>query len=364
MNGFMRSILFVTDNFEYHGLNRQQQLLAERLTPDFPRLFSIRGPGPMQPAGIMPGGNRSRIHFPVENLFSLRRQLAADRPTLIHLWGLASLRALWWATLVKRSLLPPLMMTLQAAELAKRRVRQPERLLLDRVRLFVVASDQERDEVVARGLPAERVRVIAPGVPEPVPQPGDAALRAEASAGEGDCLFLSIGHFNTSYRSRESLWAFEIVRGIQETMRLTLIGDGAFRERIARAYYYATQPETGVRFLQARPDAGRLLLQADAALVGHRHSGGTYAVLEAMAAGRPVVANRLPHLEPLIRDGETGFLVPVGRPPGIARCSLLLARDPARRVQIGEAGREFVRQHHRVESMVAAYQMLYAEVAC
>ena len=77
--------------------------------------------------------------------------------------------------------------------------------------------------------------------------------------------------------------------------------------------------------------------------VPSRDGGGVCAALEAMAAGRPVVATRVPELEEIIVDGETGFLVRRATRPSLARQTRLLLDDAALASRLG-SGRETARE--------------------
>jgi glycosyltransferase involved in cell wall biosynthesis len=64
-----------------------------------------------------------------------------------------------------------------------------------------------------------------------------------------------------------------------------------------------------------------------------------WVIAEAMAAGKPLVGTRAGAIPELVRDGETGFLVPKRRPEAIAECVLKLVGDPELRRRLGTAGR-------------------------
>ncbi len=84
------------------------------------------------------------------------------------------------------------------------------------------------------------------------------------------------------------------------------------------------------------------------------------AVLEAMAAGRPVVAPALPGLSEVLVDGETGYLVP-GLQPDLASAISGLIRDPAQRRGMGDRGRRRVREQFDVARMVGETVRVYQE---
>jgi glycosyltransferase involved in cell wall biosynthesis len=90
------------------------------------------------------------------------------------------------------------------------------------------------------------------------------------------------------------------------------------------------------------------------------------AVLEAMAMARAVVATAVGGVPEIIRHGETGLLVPSGDPEALATAVIQLLTDPARRVQLGRAGRERVLKDFTVEAMMCrlldAYESLLARL--
>jgi glycosyltransferase involved in cell wall biosynthesis len=83
------------------------------------------------------------------------------------------------------------------------------------------------------------------------------------------------------------------------------------------------------------------------------------AALEAMAAGRPVVASNLPGLAELVADGETGLLVPPDDKLALARASRVLLEDEPRRRRMGEAARERARTRFPLSETVRAVQEVY-----
>ena len=86
------------------------------------------------------------------------------------------------------------------------------------------------------------------------------------------------------------------------------------------------------------------------------------AVLEAMAAGKAVVATRAGGIPEAVEDGRTGLLVPPADPGALASAILELLRNPARAEAMGRAGRERAREHFSIERMVAAVEENYLEL--
>jgi glycosyltransferase involved in cell wall biosynthesis len=361
----MRSILYLLPDLDFRGHARHASLLASALSRDQFNLqvLSLRGPGPFAKpirsagANVLDHGNRAR--FGVENWFTLRTLLAVQRPELVHVWGVKALRTLSRSTLFNRSLLPPIVVSLNASNLSKRRLGWWDRQLLKRIRAVVVMSDAERSAFILAGLPAERVHVIRPGVPIPAIPPDGGEWRRAHGVPLQRPLMMGVGHLESFDRFNDAVWAYEFLKYVVPDLQLVLIGDGLNRRRLGHHFRTAREHGLGVHFLGYRADAASLLQFADLVVVPHRRIGGTFAVLEGMAAGRPVVATRLPHLGEIIHDGQSGILVPPIDQPALARASLRLFENSRLRESIGSAAREAVAAGYRVESMADAFAALY-----
>ena len=92
------------------------------------------------------------------------------------------------------------------------------------------------------------------------------------------------------------------------------------------------------------------------------NEGTPVVAIEALAAGRPVVATRVGGLPDVVSDGEDGFLVEVGDVEGVAAALERLARDPELRTRMGAAGPPRVVPRYRVERLVDDVDRLYREL--
>jgi len=140
---------------------------------------------------------------------------------------------------------------------------------------------------------------------------------------------------------------------------LVIVGDGAERGAI-RAQAEASGVSPFVHLTGARDDVPSLLAAMDVFALSSAMEGLPLCVLEAMAAGLPVVATAVGGLPALIQDGGNGFLVPSGDEPALRARLQALRGDPALARAVAERGQAYVRQHHSGEAMVRRYTELYA----
>ena len=163
----MRPILFLLPSFDAHAHARQASLLLPALPRDrlTLRAYCLHGNGqlaaPIIAAGIPRQVRSENRALGLENWLSVKQTLAVFRPALIHVWGIECLKAIWWATLLNRSLLPPVVVSLRASVLKKHRLGWWNRRLMKRVRAIIVPSDAEL--IRARGgWPAGRENTCRP----------------------------------------------------------------------------------------------------------------------------------------------------------------------------------------------------------
>jgi glycosyltransferase involved in cell wall biosynthesis len=117
-----------------------------------------------------------------------------------------------------------------------------------------------------------------------------------------------------------------------------------------------------VRFLGTRTDVAELLRSSSIFVLPSLAEGLPVSVIEAMAAGRAVVATDIPGTNEIVVDGETGLLVPPRDPLALAGALGRLLGDTALRGEMGRAGRRRVDRHFSAGAMVRRIEALYEEV--
>ena len=111
-----------------------------------------------------------------------------------------------------------------------------------------------------------------------------------------------------------------------------------------------------------RPDVERILHCIDLFVLPSRWEGLPNVVLEAMAAGKPVVATEVGGIPELVVQGVTGVLVPPQDVHALAEAIKALLADEPRALTMGAAGRERVQRHFSIGAMMAKTEALYREL--
>jgi glycosyltransferase involved in cell wall biosynthesis len=121
--------------------------------------------------------------------------------------------------------------------------------------------------------------------------------------------------------------------------------------------------EEQVRIVGFQADIASFLGALDVFAFASRSEGFGQVVIEAMAAGKPVVARRIPPLTEIVVDGGTGLLVEPEKPEAFARAVSWLLMHPEEAQHMGMQGRERISSHFSAEKMVAKVMSLYDELA-
>lgn len=220
-------------------------------------------------------------------------------------------------------------------------------------RWIVAVSDATRSALVAQGYPASRTVTVRNGIEARQP----AAPAALEPAPPGPVL-LEVGRLCDVKGQRELIAA--LPRLGREDVTVLLAGDdveaGGTYRRALEAQARELRVEGRVRFLGRRDDVPALLAAADALVLPSWVEGLPLVVLEAMAAGVPVVASSVGGTPEAVVDGETGLLVPPRDADALARALDGLLSDPARARALGEAGR--LRARERFDADAAAQRIL------
>ena len=202
--------------------------------------------------------------------------------------------------------------------------------------------------------------LIPNGIPtdEYAPNPNKRTQWRQAHNIEPHATVLThIGRFATQKNHALLIEAFAQVRA-NTPLYLLLVGsgelEGAVREQVAQLGL-----EGRVRFLGVRADVAEILNASDVFVLSSRWEGNPMSVMEAMASGLPVVSTAVGGVPELVRDGETGLLVPSEDAEALARAIQALVDDSARRQAMGAAARQHAVASFDIRHTVRRYEQLY-----
>jgi glycosyltransferase involved in cell wall biosynthesis len=225
---------------------------------------------------------------------------------------------------------------------------------------IVAVSDDLRQYMNRSRFPRSRVGVVRNGIEiTPLPQPVD-RRRARQVLGIGNDTFViaSVARLDPVKDFQSMLDAYADVRKSLPQSRLLLIGDGPERAALVER---ASRPDLAgsVDFLGMRNDVRALLPAADLYVNSSISEGVSITILEAMAAGVPVVATSAGGTPEVLADGMAGVLVPTRNSARLGQAIVALAKDPSARARLAILGRRRVESSFTVQRMVAEYVQLY-----
>jgi glycosyltransferase involved in cell wall biosynthesis len=223
-------------------------------------------------------------------------------------------------------------------------------------------SEDLRSRLVAAGVAADRVSVINNAV-EPVGELAPerrAALDAELGLPAGAPVVAIVGRLVPQKVHSRFLVAARGVADVMPETKMLIVGDGELREEI-RARRDALGLADHVLMTGARSDARDLIARADLLVFSSDWEGLSVAALEGLAAGTPVVATDVHGMRELLSTGA-GAVVEVDDGTALGAEIVALLRDPARRAEMGAAGRELIATRFALDAMVDAYERRYEQL--
>jgi len=204
------------------------------------------------------------------------------------------------------------------------------------------------------GIAAPRLHWIANGLD------ADRWTAPDRTDRDGPPLVACVGRFSPVKRQADLVAAAALLRDRGVAARFLLAGIGPTMPSVWDDVR-RLDLEDEVRLLGdlSTPEVAALLEDADVACLPSSQEGMPGAVMEAMASGLPVVGTDVNGIADLVRDGETGLIVPVGDRVALADALERLVRDAALRRRLGEAGRHRIVAELSLDRMLAETTALY-----
>jgi glycosyltransferase involved in cell wall biosynthesis len=220
-------------------------------------------------------------------------------------------------------------------------------------------------QLTGLGLPSERLTVIPSALPPPeadllMPQ-YRASVRARLGVSPETALIGNIAELVRSQDHATLLHATRRLAGRHSALRLVIFGDGPLRGKL-RSLRRKLGLEERVLLPGYEPEAERCLPAFDLYATSARSEGLGGTVLEAFAAGVPVVAVAGGGLPELVRPGQTGLLTPVGDAPALSEALHCLLANPPLAQELSTRARKLVQTEFTVARLLEQYQRLYEKL--
>jgi glycosyltransferase involved in cell wall biosynthesis len=228
---------------------------------------------------------------------------------------------------------------------------------------LVAVSPEVRDELVALGVaPREKFTIVRLGI-ELAPRvafDGDTKdVRRRLGIAQDRFVVGWFGRMTAVKRTDDLPATLAALRERGVDALLLLVGDGDDRERLEQRAHDLGVAQSCL-FLGYQEDVAPWYAICDAVVLTSASEGTPVTIIEALAAGRPVVATNVGGVPDVVDDGVTGFLVEAGDTQALAHKLEILARDPALRSAMGSEGRDRVLERYAVERLVDDVHTLYS----
>lgn len=186
------------------------------------------------------------------------------------------------------------------------------------------------------------------------------AKRAEFHIDADELVIGSVGRLALVKDYLTLIKAFQTVKHKIGKCKLLIVGDGVLRAEL-EAYVDLNELKQNVIFLGSRRDVPEIIPIFNVFVLSSLSEGLPIALLEAMAAGIPVVATKVGGIPEVIIDGRTGLLVPSRSPEELAEAILAILLDRKKAVSMGIAGRGRVEEQFNLKNTSRRYEQVYDE---
>ncbi len=358
--------LHLINGEHYAGAERVQDLLAQYLPgfgvevilaclkpKEFPQrrhaheaeliLAPMRGRWDLRPVGQLAHLVRQRgvavihSHTPRAAVIGHLVSHSTGVPWVHHIHGhtATEVRKAWWA----------------------RAVAMLENRLVRRAQCLLAVSDSAAQYLKSQGIPENRIRVVPNGIPVPEKLPPRPAPEQPWNLG-------AVGLWRPRKGLEVLILALELLWDRGTPARVCVVGTfetPAYRRKIVRLINQAGLSHA-VHLLGFCSDVSSQLAQMDLLVFPSLlPEGMPMVLLEALAAGVPVVASRVPGVEDVISQ-EVGQLVPPGEPASLARAITSVLEDPDRWAQMRRQGHAWVRQRFSALQMARQVALVYQDL--
>jgi glycosyltransferase involved in cell wall biosynthesis len=210
------------------------------------------------------------------------------------------------------------------------------------------------------GISSAKIQTIPNGVDISRYRSATALTRSSLGWKDEDVVIGCIARLEPEKGHAILLDAFQQVHARAPHARLLLIGEGSERDALT-AKVGTLNLNGSVQFLGVRSDIPALLATSDVVTLASFREGLPMALLEAMAAGKPVVATRVGSIPDVIKDGRSGLLFPSGDTNELAQALHIMVGDAQKRREFGAEGFKSVQSGYSFDRTLELYHQVYTQ---
>ena len=357
-------VVHVVDSLEIGGLERLVHDMAIARGGDRTSVACLVSVGPFGEA-LRKQGIRVELigkeNGSLATVWRMWKHLRWLQPDLVHCHNLTTLRYGAMAARLAGDL--PVVMTKHGTVVTRTGVtRRLNRFLIRRA--DVVAVSREAMDIMDAWMPEDSrpVRCIANGISVVPFEDLPSREEARAQLGRPTPSFV-VGIVARVTPDKGHLVLVDAFAGILNKIPgalLLIVGDGVWLPTV-KARIRELGLERSVLALGERQDVPAILAALDVFCLPSETEGMPMTVLEAMAAGLPVVASKVGGIPEVVEEGRTGIMVPPLEVEVLSAALLALAGDPVRAREMGRAGRARLLKEFSLEQALIAYEGVYRE---
>ncbi len=330
-------------------------------------LFMYEGPGLM--LEVLKARNIPTYNFKQSHIkrllgpFLMAITLKRLRIDLLHVHHVP----LWWSIRQAAKLAKtPLILTEHAKYSISRssKLQEASRKAAGEVNCFTTVSEDLKNYFVNElGIREKLIRVIPNGIDTSLfsPGPKTESLKDLLRDKFDGKLLISVGRLAEAKDQSTLLSAIAILNKQGRNIHLILVGDGEMRKPVEKEI--AQKQLTNCVYLAgSRSNVYELLPGVDAFVLSSKREGLPMSILEAMAAGLPVIATNVGGIPEIIKDGQNGILVPTQDPNSLANAICRVLDDSEFAANLAHKARTTIEQNYSLEAITKVYTKIYLSI--
>ncbi|MCD6115784.1 glycosyltransferase family 4 protein [bacterium] len=231
---------------------------------------------------------------------------------------------------------------------------------------YIIANSFSTKNTLLKNAPwlqADRIEVVYKGIsPEPYLEAPDdrGKIRAEFGVGPEEHLVGFVGQIDERKCIKDIIRSIPAVLKELPDTKFLFAGKGNLEEYLLEQ---KSKPGLTDKIIYAgfRKDIPAIMKAIDLLILPSRVEGFGYVLIEAMAAAKPVVATNVSSIPEIVKNGETGLLVPVHKPEALAEAMLTILRDKNMAALMGKNGRDRMIGNFTIERMVTHIESIFLD---